>query len=360
MAPLSRFLPAVLFAGTFTICAALLSQGLRAATPMPRMSVLSDKLDFWRENAANYDTVFIGTSRTFYHIDPVTVAASADAEGCPDMRVFNFGVFGLTGAEMDWIVDEVMSTPGADLRMVVLEDPLPQPRAMSETTNTRARWFHGPDFWDGALDNITSYPESLPKRVFRTGIFAYGAVFDLSGAGLGAALLFPPAWTGSREGGASGPAYLTMGGYEPLGSSLTDNIIARRAEFLAHPEAFTEALSRYGAASDEAVEARADYLAGHLRAVEAQGVKAALYVSPHLAELDRTPRVGAAVAAIAPDLSVFNYNRPDQYPDLFVRDEWHDISHLLPAGAERLSVHVGADLCRSLKLANGGAVDAVR
>ncbi len=355
MVSLSRFLPAALFAGTFTICAALLSLGLRAATPMPYALVLSDKLDFWRENAANYDIVFIGTSRTFYHIDPKAVNEAAALSGCPDMRVFNFGVYGLNGGELNWLVNEVLSAPGTDLDSVVLEDPLPQPRALSETTNTRARWFHGPAYWDSALDNIVSYPESLSKRIFRTGIFAYGAAFDLSGAGLGAERMFPPGKTWPMPND-----YLHMDGYEPLGSVPAPNILDRRKEFLDDPERFTAALNLYGAPSDEDVAARAEYLAAHLRAIEARGITTALYVSPDLAELDRSPRVGAAVAATAPDLTVLNYNRPDQYPDLFVRDEWHDFGHLMPSGAERLSAYVGADLCSSLKQADGGARNAVR
>lgn len=355
MTSLSRFLPAALFAGTFTICAALLSQGLRAATPMPHLTVLSDKLEYWRANAAEYDTVFIGTSRTFYHIDPVTVAASAADAGCPDVRAFNFGVFGLTGAELDFVVDEVLSAPGADLRMVVLEDALPQPSAMVDATNTRARWFHGPAYWGGALDNITSYPESLPKRIFRTGIFVYGAGFDLSGAGLGAALMFPPAHPYTEA-----PMDLSLLGYEPLGSILTDNIVARRKDFLNNPDGFTKALTHYGAPSNEAVEARAAYIAQRLKAIEARGVDAAFYVSPDLVELDRTPRVGEAVQALDPSLDVFNYNRPDRYTDIFEREMWHDFSHLLPQGAERLSAYVGADICESLTQSSEGDAHAVR
>ncbi len=350
-----RYLPAVLFAGAFTICAALLSQALRAVTPMPQMAVLSDKLDAWKATAADYNTVFVGTSRTFYHIDPAGVDAAAAAAGCPDVRAFNFGVFGLTGAELDWVVDEILSAPGADLRTMVLEDPLPQPRTMDDAINERARWFHGPAYWGGALANIESYPESLPKRIFRTGIFTYGAAFDLSGAGLGASLAFPPAGPPAAE-----PLDLSRRGYEPLGSVLTDNIVARREDFLNDPEGFGLALVRYGAPSDEAVEARAAYIAQRLRAIAARGVDAAFYVSPDLVELDRTPRVGEAVRAVDPALTVLNYNRPDQYPDLFERDVWHDFSHLLPEGAERLSAHIGADLCTSRTRTEGETANAVR
>jgi len=350
-----RYLPAVLFAGAFTICAALLSQALRAVTPMPQMAVLSDKLDAWKASAADYNTVFIGTSRTFYHVDPAAVDAAAALAGCPDVRAFNFGVFGLTGPEMDWLADEILSAPGANLRTVVLEDPLPQPRHMDDTTNERARWFHGPAYWSGALANIESYPESLPKRIFRTGIFTYGAAFDLSGAGLGASLVFPPAMPGETE-----PLDLSRRGYEPLGSVPTDNIVARRQDFLNNPGGFDSALARYGAPSDEAVEARAAYIARRLKAIAARGVEAAFYVSPDLAELDRTPRTGEVVRALDPSLTVLNYNRPDQYKDLFERDVWHDFSHLLPQGAERLSAHIGADLCNSRKRTEGETANAVR
>lgn len=355
MAFLLRYLPAVLFAGSFAICAPILSLGLRAATPMPEMVVLSDKLDVWRADAPKYNTVFIGTSRTFYHIDPAAVEAAAAANGCPDMRAFNFGVFGMTGAELDWTTGEILSASGAALRTLVLEDPLPQPRAMDEATNERARWFHGPDYWDGAVDNIRSYPESRSKRLFRTGIFLYGVAFDLSGVGLGAALVFPPVSTEAFE-----PPDVSRRGFEPLGSVLTENIIARREEFVSNPEGFVSALKRYGAASDEPVAERAAYIAERLRSIEARGVNAALYVSPDLGELDRTPRVGGALSALDPSLDVYNYNQPDQYADLFERDVWHDFSHLLPVGAERLSVHLGTDICDSWKRDAGETNDAVR
>ena len=92
------------------------------------------------------------------------------------------------------------------------------------------------------------------------------------------------------------------------------------------------------------VTPRAHYLAERLDRLKAKGMNAALYISPDLGELDRTPRTGEAVKALG-DYRVLNFNRPDAYPDLFQRDLWFDFSHLGEAGAHKLSVEVGREYC---------------
>jgi hypothetical protein len=82
---------AILFAIGFVAVAIPLSLGLRAATPMPDLLVLSPKLEAYKAAPEKYDTVFIGSSRTFYHILPDAVEAGAAEAGCPDWKVYNLG-----------------------------------------------------------------------------------------------------------------------------------------------------------------------------------------------------------------------------------------------------------------------------
>ncbi len=341
-----------LFALVFAVVCATLSLALRSVSPAPDMLVLTPKLEHFQANTDKYDTVFLGTSRTFYHIIPDLVEDGAADAGCPGLSVYNFGVFGLTGAEQDWLLDAVLEADG--VRQVILEDPLPQPREFAETMTERARYFSAPAGYDAAIDSVSSYPESVPKRIFRSGIFAFGAAYDLSGVGRGSALAFPEA-----QPPAPHTFDMSEDGFEALGDKMTDGIQARRDEFLSNPDGFTEALDLYGRTSPN-IDARAAYMIGKLRKVEAAGKTAALYISPDLLELDRTAQVGKRVAETAPGLSVLNFNRPDAYPDLFERDVWYDFSHLSRSGAERLSRKAGAELCRAQTGTGEGGVNAIR
>ena len=331
--------PFALFALGFVAVSVPLSLGLRAAAPMPDLFVMSPKLTAYRAAPEQYDTVFIGTSRTFYHIVPDEVERGAAEAGCPDWKVFNFGVYGLSGAEEDWLTDQVLEAGGDSLKRVVIEDPLQNERTLSGVLNSRARYFQGPQFWAGHFAAINTFPESLPKRAFRGGLLAIGVGYDLSGVGRGAELAFPPG-----EPQEPLKMNLDMDGFEALGTWPTPELEARRADFENNPQRFTEDLSRYGAETGEDIMPRAKYLAERLDRLSAKGVNAALYISPDLGELDRTPRTGEAVKTLG-DYEVLNFNRPDVYPDLFQRDLWYDFSHLGEAGARKLSVQVGREYC---------------
>lgn len=351
----AALLPAALFAAAFAAVAVPLSLMLRAQAPAPDMIVLSPKLDAYRAAAAEYDTVFIGTSRTLYHIVPDEVEAGAALAGCTGWGVINLGVFGLTGYEQDWLIREVLKAGEGHLKRVIIEDPLPNARTLADATNDRARYFHGPEMWPAHVASITSYPESLPKRVFRTGMFILGAGFDLSGVGRGSDLMFPPA-----EAPRPSQFDMTERGFEALGSITTPDILARRAEFENDPAGFDAYLARYGAPSDEDTALRASYLAERLDRLSAAGVTSALYISPDLPELDRTPRTGEAVRALPGNRIVLNFNRPDVYPGLFERDLWYDFSHFGEAGARALSRMTGQDLCAATGASTAVTADAVR
>ena len=336
----SALAPAALFALGFVVVAVSTSLALRAATPMPDMMVLSPKLKDFETKAGQFDTVFIGTSRTNYHIVPDEVERGAAMAGCPDWSVYNFGVFGLNGAEQDWLIPRVMEMGGDSLKRIIIEDPLPNGRTLGDVTSDRARYFLGPQFWPEQVRNIRSFPESLPKRVFRGGLFAIGTGFDLSGVGRGAALAFPEAHLKEQ------PGYeVEEDGFDALGKYPTPDIMARHADFVNNPDRFETDLARYGAPTSEDTGPRARYLAERLDQIRARGYTTALYVSPDLAELDRSPRTGEGVRNLPGDHMVMNFNRPDVYPDFFQRDLWFDFSHFNETGARKLSVEVGRELC---------------
>lgn len=332
--------PIVLFALGFFAISAPLSLALRAAEPMPDMMVLSPKLKAYQAAPDTYDTVFIGTSRTLYHIVPEEIERGAAEAGCTGWNVLNLGIFGLKGAEQDWLISQVLENGNGSIERIIIEDPLPNLRTLDDVTTNRARYFQSPDLWPAQMDNITSFPESLPKRIFRTGILTAGIGYDLSGVGRAAAMVFPSAYQPAPK-----TFDMSADGFEALDNLESDEITARHQEFINDPGKFHADLKRYGAPSNEDTTARAAYLAGRLDDLTRKGLEAALYISPDLAELDRTPRTGEAVRNLPGDYNVLNFNRPDVYPDLFERALWFDFSHLDEAGARRLSFKAGQELC---------------
>ncbi len=340
-ASISRNILAVLiFALSFAVVSVALSLTLRAAEPEPDLLVLTPKLEHFRDNQDQYNTIFLGTSRTFYHIVPIEVESAAHDAGCPGLSVYNFGVFGLNGAEQDWLIGEILNRSGSNLKTLIIEDPLPAERRVADVTSERARYFHKPALYSSYANDILSFPESTPKHLFRLGVFGYGVLHDLSGVGRAADAVFPSATPHEPDS-----FDFTFHGFEALGSIRTADIDARRATFEAQPERFADYLSAFAHGPESDPSARAAYHAKRLSRIEQAGVQAGLFISPDAAELRRTPWVGKAASANDPDAMVLNYNLPDQYTDIFERHNWFDFNHLNEAGARLLSQKIGRQLC---------------
>lgn len=333
-------IPVLLFTLAFGSFCTFLSLQLRKTEAEPDFLVLSPKLNHFRQNFSNYNTVFLGTSRTFYHILPEAVESAATEAGCSGLKVYNFGVFGLNGAEQDWLLSEILQTDGLQLDHLVIEDPLPAEKKPGEVTTERSRHFHQPELYSSYLEDIFSFPESKPKHLFRTAIFGYGLVYDLSGIGRFSKAVFPPATETTPFS-----FDFTDAGFEALGSSSNADIEKRRKDFEDNPAQFVQNLEGFEYGAESSSEARADYHIKRLNMISQQGIQAGLFISPDTQELRRTSWIGKAVEDRDTDFSVFNYNLPDQHPSIFERGNWFDFSHLNKDGATLLSQKVGQQLC---------------
>lgn len=345
-------LPVFLFALSFMIAASAISISLRPMEPEPDFLVLSPKLEHFRDNHAQINTVFLGTSRTLYHVVPAEIESAAAAAGCDGLRVYNFGIFGLNGAEQDWLINEILSTPGLDLNQLIIEDPLPAERRFDDVTSERARYFHQPGLYRAIADDIASFPESFPKRVFRFGIFGFGASYDLSGIGRASKVMFPPAKTKSRF-----TFDFSLQGFEALDTINNSDIEARRANFEGQPGQFLGNIAAYDLGPESATAARARYHFARLTKIEKAGIASGLFISPDSAELRRTPWIGKEVQRTQPEALVLNYNLPNQFADLFERERWFDFSHLNESGARLLSQKIGTQLCQHRSLSPSESQD---
>lgn len=335
-----RRIPFAVYLGliTFLIVAASLSLFLRARAPMPYMAVLTPKLEAYKANADKYDTVFIGTSRTLYHIIPDTVERSAIT--CPAISVFNFGIYGLRGAEQEWLIDYVLSVGKPYLKRIILEPPLNETRKFSELTTDRDRYFHGPAHYGARLQSIWGFPESLPKRLIRTGMFGAGIIYDLSSVGRAAAAAFPDP-TSHREPTSA----LPEDGYKALDDAQEQDTLKKREVFLANRPDFEKRLEQHAERDKTNSVARIRYLKRRVDRIKNTGVDATLFISPDVVELNRTAAVGELFARTFQKTNVINLNRPTKYPDLFDWDLWYDFSHLNRMGSTLLSQKIGKSLC---------------
>ena len=332
------FAPTLAALAAFALVASVLSLALRAASPPPEMLVLSPKLADYDARHDAFDTVVLGTSRTFYQVVPDTVEAGMAAAGCPGRSVYNFGVFGLRGQEMDWILDRILETPRPSLKTLVLEHPLEPHRKLDDVLNERGRFFSGPDHYAATLDTITAHPEIAPKKLFRAGVFAAGVAYDLSGVGRAAAAVFP-----APDETAPAGFDFSEDGFEALDASDADAIKARNAAFRADPGGFDALLARHGA--PRAAGPAADFILQRLGRVAQAGLTPIYFAAPSAEYLDLTPAIAGAVAERAPNLAVLNFNDPSAYPELFARGVWFDSGHLGRAGAEQFSFRFGEALC---------------
>lgn len=76
-----------------------------------------NKETYWRKNQTQYNTIFVGTSRTFRQINPVLFDSITNHE----TQSFNFGVIGISAAQVYYYLDKIIGNREAHLKYVFLE-----------------------------------------------------------------------------------------------------------------------------------------------------------------------------------------------------------------------------------------------
>lgn len=106
----------LLFIVTLSIGATLSSR----IDPFRELEQMREKWDYWVRHKDQYDTVFIGTSRTYRGVIPALFDEMTAAAGMPT-RTFNFGIDGMISPEDAYLADYILSDPPKNLRWVFLE-----------------------------------------------------------------------------------------------------------------------------------------------------------------------------------------------------------------------------------------------
>jgi hypothetical protein len=130
-------------------CLALAAAGLRALLPLPRDTVVAAKLEGLRERAADVDTLFVGSSLVYRHVDPARFDQLTAAAGRPT-RSYNLGAPGLGLLELRWLLRQVAELPTGSLRWVFL-DPYALGLELPDENRESARviaWHDPAATWD--------------------------------------------------------------------------------------------------------------------------------------------------------------------------------------------------------------------
>jgi len=93
---------------------------INSVLPFPALEIVQPKVNWLAHHGDQYDTLFIGSSRTFGHIIP-SLFDRLMAEGGKPTHSFNLGLNGMRSPEDSFLLETVLSKRRAPLKLVVVE-----------------------------------------------------------------------------------------------------------------------------------------------------------------------------------------------------------------------------------------------
>ena len=88
--------------------------------PLPRVPIVGPKLGYFGRHAEDYDTIFVGSSRVYRQIAPQAFDDELRARGIGS-RSFNFGAPAMIPPESFFVLEKILPRRGAHLRWVFIE-----------------------------------------------------------------------------------------------------------------------------------------------------------------------------------------------------------------------------------------------
>jgi hypothetical protein len=104
----------------FVSCA-LVAGVIDRALPLPKVRGVYEKYQYFAAHRDRYDLLFVGSSRFFHQIDPRQFDARMAELGCPNVHSFNFGVDAMWPPESFYVLRKILALRPPKLRWVVIE-----------------------------------------------------------------------------------------------------------------------------------------------------------------------------------------------------------------------------------------------
>ena len=281
--------------------------------PFPNVPEVSEKFRYFDAHKDGFDTIFVGSSRTYYQIIPRKFDAECEEAGVRT-NSFNLANAGMWPPESFYFLRQILRLRPAHLKFVMID--LMDMDSRGDRGTQRAVYWHDWSHTVMAMRDVMESPLTLSNKI--TQLREHGALFlkRLSNPGsavewLGERMIpskhpYPPRWAG-------------LGGFEPLvESGLTGE---RREKYLNVVSSFKAGLPRKPAravffdACNEIAEE-----------VQRTGAEPIFILAP-------TTGTGENRFRLPDGITVFDFNDPAQYPILFDADLRYDEWHLNEKGA---------------------------
>ncbi|XHR30763.1 MAG: hypothetical protein ACFUZC_09405 [Chthoniobacteraceae bacterium] len=297
---------------------------LNALLPFPPVPAVKEKLEWLERHGDEYDTFFIGTSRTNCHVVPAIFDEMMAQAGYPT-HSFNLGINGMRSPEDSFVLETALKRRSALLKLVVVEaNAIPMEAETNAHGTQRAEYWRDPRrFWAvsksviqarmrrGLWHKVESFRYNLD--VFLSRSFCLGRARQaLEGR-------FAPPPDTSR--GILGRRYDGSYWYDAPLVNISDEEWTDFEHRLTQPFKAKEA--------DRASQDQLSYKRG---LIEKFGGEMITFSPPMPGMGIFTPRAG-----ICPPSRYFNFALSAQYPELFQRENRADAGHLNRLGAEQFT-----------------------
>ena len=312
---------------------------LDAWLPLPDLGKVSEKLAYFEQHKDEFDAVFVGSSRVYRQIAPALFDAQVAAATGQPMRSFNLGAPSMFLPESMFVIDRIVAQRPVRLRWMFIELDDPRPRV-----EEHAGLVQREVYWHGWRETVLMCFNILTARGIHKGdrmlmLTHQGMLFGRCWTHVG----FAQEWLANRiqsknrttatiERVTLGPA---ADGYDPyhgiLGQKQSDSKDpeADVKNFLAATRALETGAARAQSPPDASLPLRW-LLREKVRALRACGIEP-LFVIPPVTTAE-TEFFALAKQGVLPTL--FAFNDPVAYPDLYQVSVRADTAHLNEPGAQ--------------------------
>lgn len=335
---------------SFVIVAWGINEAVRALAPEPDFGVLNPKLRHLEQHAGAYDTIFVGSSRIHFHVDPEVFDAEMARLGCAS-RSFNMGVHALNVAQERYLLRRLAKIGQGRWARVLIERPeLPSYAWWSRDTDQQYYFMTSvTDLWLASRSLWTS-PRRRRDNAFDTAqLIAAFLSSQLGGGQLGRLLAIAPRTLDPE------PGYLvdlSRHGFVPVEREINPGIRARAERF---DHAAAGRLLATAKAHDGQVRpltwSRSAYLWARIAEARQVAPEVALIVFPEVdpawvdeaLTLEQVAREGGLDG-----VALVNLGDPRRHPEFFDERLWYEDNHLIAEGAAMLSSAIARELCPGL------------
>ncbi len=315
------------FIAAFTLVCA----GVGALLPEQKVPIVSTKLDWLAEHGDDYDTLFIGSSRTYHQILPEMFDTDMAAAGHP-VRSFNAGVDGMRPPEDTYLLEKILAHRTKPVRLVLVECNFIrlQQRGMDRDTLRMVYWHDNVRMgtllravWigDGNKRMLRRFKKVLEKWPDFPDHIRYW-MWQNSNLGRGHDMLAE--WTGMapRNGLLASDLGKRNDGYKPFsGTSL-----ANEEQIVVYEKDIAAMRAKLVRANGGDPVSLAELLVKQ-RLIEKAGGRMVLVLPPYIGENFFSPKQGEGMPPL------LDFSDPEKYPELFSNENRADSAHTNVAGS---------------------------